>query len=101
MTTDTSFATRYREEDWLPVLELAVEEVFEIMVGCRVKPVPPAEPSAKGGIYRHGGFGRRAVRNSDGLLRRADRPRDRHAHARAKPPTRKSRFQTRSAKSAT
>ena len=48
MTTDTSFATRSREEDWLPVLELAVEEVFEIMVGCRVKPVPPAEHRPKG-----------------------------------------------------
>jgi chemotaxis protein CheX len=41
VSTDTSFVTRSREEDWLPVLELAVEEVFEIMLGCRVKPVPP------------------------------------------------------------
>ena len=44
MSTDTSFITRSREENWLPVLELAVEEVFEIMLGCRVKPVtPPAQ----------------------------------------------------------
>jgi chemotaxis protein CheX len=43
MSTDTSFATRSREENWLPVLELAVEEVFEIMVGCRVKPVAQFE----------------------------------------------------------
>jgi outer membrane protein OmpA-like peptidoglycan-associated protein len=43
MSTDTSFITRSREENWLPVLELAVEEVFEIMLGCRVKPVAQAE----------------------------------------------------------
>lgn len=40
MTTDISFVTRFHEEDWLPVLELAVEEVFEIMLGCRVRPTP-------------------------------------------------------------
>lgn len=50
MSTDTSFATRSREEDWLPVLELAVEEVFEIMVGCRVKPVAPDEHKPRGGF---------------------------------------------------
>ena len=38
MTTDTTFITRSHEENWQPVLELAIEEVFEIMVGCRVKP---------------------------------------------------------------
>jgi chemotaxis protein CheX len=43
MSTDTSFVTRSHEENWLPVLELAVEEVFEIMLGCRVKPTAPAE----------------------------------------------------------
>jgi chemotaxis protein CheX len=43
MTTDTSLVTRSQEENWQPVLELAVEEVFEIMVGCRVKPVSAAE----------------------------------------------------------
>jgi chemotaxis protein CheX len=43
MSTDTSFVTRSHEENWLPVLELAVEEVFEIMLGCRVKPVAQAE----------------------------------------------------------
>jgi chemotaxis protein CheX len=45
MSTDTSFATRSQEENWLPVLELAAEEVFEIMVGCRVKPA--AQPEVK------------------------------------------------------
>jgi OmpA family/Chemotaxis phosphatase CheX len=39
MTTDTTFVTRSHEENWQPVLELAIEEVFEIMVGYRVKPV--------------------------------------------------------------
>jgi chemotaxis protein CheX len=43
MSTDTSFVVRSHEENWLPVLELAVEEVFEIMLGCRVKPVAPSE----------------------------------------------------------
>jgi len=43
MSTDTSLATRSREENWQPVLELAVEEVFEIMLGHRVKPASRAE----------------------------------------------------------
>ena len=43
MSTDTSFATRSHEENWLPILELSVEEVFEIMLGSRVKPVAPSE----------------------------------------------------------
>jgi outer membrane protein OmpA-like peptidoglycan-associated protein len=43
MSTDTSFVTRSHEENWLPVLELAVEEVFEIMLGCQVKPEPQFE----------------------------------------------------------
>jgi outer membrane protein OmpA-like peptidoglycan-associated protein len=38
VSTDISFATRAQEENWLPILELAVEEVLEIMLGCRVKP---------------------------------------------------------------
>ena len=48
MSTDTSFVTRSRVENWLPVLELAVEEVFEIMLGTQVKPVPLAENAPKG-----------------------------------------------------
>jgi chemotaxis protein CheX len=48
MSTDTSFATRSHEENWLPVLELAVEEVFEIMLGSRVKPVTQPELKPKG-----------------------------------------------------
>ncbi len=43
MNTDTSLVTRSHEENWLPILELAAEEVFEIMVGCRVKVAAPSE----------------------------------------------------------
>jgi len=48
VTTDTSLVTRSPEENWLPVLELAVEEVFEIMVGCRVKPAAQSDLKPKG-----------------------------------------------------
>lgn len=43
MSIDTSLAVRSHEENWLPILELAVEEVFEIMLGCRVKAVSRAD----------------------------------------------------------
>jgi chemotaxis protein CheX len=39
-------ATRSHEENWLPILELAVEEVFSIMLNCKVKPVPKGEHEA-------------------------------------------------------
>jgi chemotaxis protein CheX len=48
MSTDTSFVARSHEENWLPVLELAVEEVFEIMLGCRVKPMAQSEHKPNG-----------------------------------------------------
>jgi chemotaxis protein CheX len=48
MSTDTSFVTRSHEENWLPVLELAVEEVFEIMLGVRIKPVAQSEHAPSG-----------------------------------------------------
>lgn len=45
MSVDTSAMVRSREEEWLPILELSVEEVFEIMLGCRAKPAPmPCTP---------------------------------------------------------
>jgi outer membrane protein OmpA-like peptidoglycan-associated protein len=40
MKTENSFVARSHEENWLPVLELAVEEVFGIMLNCKVKPEP-------------------------------------------------------------
>jgi outer membrane protein OmpA-like peptidoglycan-associated protein len=46
--TRSSFATRSREENWLPVLELAVEEVFAIMLNCKVKPTAESEQKPKG-----------------------------------------------------
>jgi outer membrane protein OmpA-like peptidoglycan-associated protein len=49
MSTDISMAARSHEENWLPILELAVEEVFEIMLGCRVKPASKAEQATVGG----------------------------------------------------
>jgi len=48
MSADSSFVARSHEENWLPILELAVEEVFEIMVGCRVKPVARSEQTPNG-----------------------------------------------------
>jgi len=50
MSTDTSLVVRSHEENWLPVLELAIEEVFEIMVGQRVKPAPNADAQPPGGF---------------------------------------------------
>ncbi len=49
MSTDTTFVTRSHEENWLPVLQLAVEEVFEIMLGSRVKPatLPEHQPNGE------------------------------------------------------
>ena len=51
MSTDTSLIARSHVENWLPVLELAIEEVFEIMVGSRVKPVPKGETVVSPGGY--------------------------------------------------
>ena len=56
MSTETSLMMHAQEENWLPILELAVEEVFEIMLGHRVKPVakegqePPTEFTAMVGL---------------------------------------------------
>jgi chemotaxis protein CheX len=49
MNTDISLLTRSREENWLPILELAVEEVFEIMLGCRVRPGTKTDGLVSGG----------------------------------------------------
>ena len=43
MSVDSSAVARSHEENWQPILELAVEEVLEIMMGCRVKPAPKSE----------------------------------------------------------
>ena len=43
MNTGVSFATRSHEENWLPILELSVEEVFGIMLNTKVRPVDKSE----------------------------------------------------------
>jgi outer membrane protein OmpA-like peptidoglycan-associated protein len=50
MSTDTAFAKRSREENWLPILELATREVFEIMLACKVKPVAQSEGKPNAGF---------------------------------------------------
>lgn len=46
MNTDTAIAARSHEENWLPILELAVEEVFSIMLNCKVRPVAESKHEA-------------------------------------------------------
>ena len=48
MSVDSSAAVRSHEEDWQPVLALSVEEVFEIMLGCRVNPTPKSAYKTSG-----------------------------------------------------
>jgi chemotaxis protein CheX len=43
MSANGGLAKRSHEENWLPILELAIQEVFEIMLGCQVKPVEQSE----------------------------------------------------------
>jgi len=50
MTTDTACAKPSPEENWLPILERATQEVFEIMLGCQVKPAEPSEHKPIGGF---------------------------------------------------
>jgi chemotaxis protein CheX len=51
MNTGTAIATAKEQEDWLPILELAIKEVFEIMLGSQVQ--PKADPEFK---MAHGEF---------------------------------------------
>ena len=43
MSAAGGLAKRSHEENWLPILELAIQEVFDIMLGCQAKPVAPSE----------------------------------------------------------
>lgn len=45
----TTPATK-QAEDWQPILDRATQEVFEIMLGCQVKLVVPAEHKLQGGF---------------------------------------------------
>jgi chemotaxis protein CheX len=48
MSTDAAVAKRSHEQNWLPILELAIHEVFEIMLGCQVKPGTRSEHQPHG-----------------------------------------------------
>jgi chemotaxis protein CheX len=48
MNAETTTAVRPHPESWLPILELSVQEVFEIMLGCRVEPVKDEEQPQNG-----------------------------------------------------
>ena len=48
MSSDAAYSRRAQEENWLPILELAIQEVFEIMLGRRVKPAKLSAPKVKG-----------------------------------------------------
>ena len=50
MTPVTAFAKPSREENWLPILERATQEVFEIMLGCQVTMAGPSEHKAASGF---------------------------------------------------
>jgi len=50
MTPVTAFAQPSREENWLPILERATQEVFEIMLGCQVTMAEPSEHKVASGF---------------------------------------------------
>ena len=50
MTPVTAFAQPSREENWLPILARATQEVFEIMLGCQVTLAEPSEHKMAGGF---------------------------------------------------
>jgi chemotaxis protein CheX len=50
MTPVTAFAKPSREENWLPILERATREVFEIMLGCQVTMAGPSERKVASGF---------------------------------------------------
>jgi hypothetical protein len=50
MNTNITFANRVRNEDWQPLLEIAILEVFEIILGCKVRASVQSERSSGGGF---------------------------------------------------
>ncbi len=48
MSTGAAAFRHAHEENWLPILQLAVQEVFEIMLGHQVKPSDSAMEPVKG-----------------------------------------------------
>ncbi|MGA8540350.1 MAG: chemotaxis protein CheX [Terriglobales bacterium] len=50
MNTATECARSIPEENFLPILEHATQEVFAIMLGCQIKSAGPSEQKVVGGI---------------------------------------------------
>jgi len=50
MTTSAASSQPPGQENWQPILERATQEVFEIVLGCQVTPVPPPEDRQRGGF---------------------------------------------------
>jgi len=50
MNTNAGFAKPPVQENFLPILERATQEVFEIVLGCQVKSAGPTERPVKGGF---------------------------------------------------
>lgn len=50
MRTDTTPTRPSHDEDFLPILERATHEVFEIMLGCQVNTILPSQHTLKGGL---------------------------------------------------
>jgi len=48
MSADASLVVHSRRQEWLPILELAVQEVFEIMLGSRLMLATKSEPPSHG-----------------------------------------------------
>jgi len=48
MSADASLGVHSRQHEWLPILELAVQEVFEIMLGGRLAVATQSEPPPVG-----------------------------------------------------
>jgi len=48
MSADASVVVHSRQQEWLPILELAVQEVFEIMLGSRLTLATKSEPPPMG-----------------------------------------------------
>ena len=70
MTSDAVDSRRAQEENWLPILELAIQEVFEIMLGHKVRPGEASGAAVKGEYTAMVGLGWSTVWNPDRLLRR-------------------------------
>jgi len=51
MNAESTTAVHPRPENWLAILELSVQEVFEIMLGCQVEPLGKDEEQPRSGEF--------------------------------------------------